>query len=130
MEVSGQIHAPATVPPRKELPVPIGHDAWRAPEPALGSAEKKKKPCLCRESNPSTEKYVNGEPRSPIGLNTSHWGVLRDWKFCLFLSDLLDGLVGQGHTFHRPCRFTAELYLRQDSRSPRSAINYITDPQS
>jgi hypothetical protein len=33
MEVSGQVHAPAALPKRKELPVPIGYEAGWAPEP-------------------------------------------------------------------------------------------------
>jgi hypothetical protein len=35
MEVSGQFHAPAALPPGKELPVPIGKEAGWAPEPLL-----------------------------------------------------------------------------------------------
>jgi hypothetical protein len=31
--VSGQLHTPATLPPGKEPPVPIGYEAGRAPEP-------------------------------------------------------------------------------------------------
>jgi len=33
MEVSGQLHAPAALPPRKEPHVPIGYEAVWAPEP-------------------------------------------------------------------------------------------------
>jgi hypothetical protein len=33
MEVSGQLHALAALPPGKEPLVPIGYGAWRAPEP-------------------------------------------------------------------------------------------------
>jgi hypothetical protein len=33
MEVSGQPHASAVLPPRKEVPVPIGYDTIWAPEP-------------------------------------------------------------------------------------------------
>jgi hypothetical protein len=32
MEVSGQLHAPAALPPKKEPPTPIGQEARRAPE--------------------------------------------------------------------------------------------------
>jgi hypothetical protein len=32
METTGQLHAPATLLPRKEHPVPIGYDAGQAPE--------------------------------------------------------------------------------------------------
>jgi hypothetical protein len=33
MDVSGQLHAPDTLPPGKEPLVPIGEEAGRAPEP-------------------------------------------------------------------------------------------------
>jgi len=33
MEVSGQLHAPAALPPGKEPLVPIGYEAGWAPEP-------------------------------------------------------------------------------------------------
>jgi hypothetical protein len=33
MKMSGQLHDPATFPPKKELPVPSGYDAGWAPEP-------------------------------------------------------------------------------------------------
>jgi hypothetical protein len=33
MQVSGQIHAPASLLRRKQLPVPTGQEAERAPEP-------------------------------------------------------------------------------------------------
>jgi hypothetical protein len=35
MEVSGQLHAPAVLPPGKGPLVPIGLEAWWAPEPGL-----------------------------------------------------------------------------------------------
>jgi hypothetical protein len=51
MEVSGQLHAPAALPPEKKPPEPIGQNARWAPEPVwrLGRREKR---FLCRESNP------------------------------------------------------------------------------
>jgi hypothetical protein len=33
MEGSSQLHAPAALPPEKELPVPIGYEAAWVPEP-------------------------------------------------------------------------------------------------
>jgi hypothetical protein len=33
MEVSGELHAPPALPPRKERSVPIAYDAGWAPEP-------------------------------------------------------------------------------------------------
>jgi hypothetical protein len=33
MEVSGQLHAPAALPPGKQLAVPIGQEAGLGPEP-------------------------------------------------------------------------------------------------
>jgi hypothetical protein len=35
MEVSGQLHDPAALPPGKEPPVPIGKEAGWAPEPTV-----------------------------------------------------------------------------------------------
>jgi hypothetical protein len=42
MEVSGQLHTPAALPPEEELPAPIGYEAGWAPEPVwtLWSGEK------------------------------------------------------------------------------------------
>jgi hypothetical protein len=53
MEVSGQLHAPAALPPEKEPVVPIGEEAEWAPEP-FWTVVKKKIPSPRRESNPST----------------------------------------------------------------------------
>jgi len=41
MEVSGQFHAPAALPPGKETLVPFGYEAGRAPEPTLNSVTNK-----------------------------------------------------------------------------------------
>jgi len=40
MEASGQLLAPATLPPGKELPVPIVWEAGWAPEPVLNAGEE------------------------------------------------------------------------------------------
>jgi hypothetical protein len=50
MEVSGQLHAPAALPPGKEPLVPIGWEAWAG----LGAVVKRKIPSPRRESNPRT----------------------------------------------------------------------------
>jgi hypothetical protein len=50
-EVSGQLHAPAALPPGKEHPVHIGQEAWRAPEP-VWTRWREKKCQHSRESNP------------------------------------------------------------------------------
>jgi hypothetical protein len=36
MEMSGQIYAPAALPPGKESPLPIREEAERAPDPVYG----------------------------------------------------------------------------------------------
>jgi hypothetical protein len=41
MEVSGQLHAPAALPPGKEPLVPIGYEAGWAPEPVWMRLRKK-----------------------------------------------------------------------------------------
>jgi hypothetical protein len=51
MEVSGQIHAPATLPPGKEALVLIGMEVERASEPVWTGIERKI-PILHRDSNP------------------------------------------------------------------------------
>jgi hypothetical protein len=45
MEVSGQLHAPAALPPGKEAMVPTGQEAGWAPEPSgRGGKEKNSQP--------------------------------------------------------------------------------------
>jgi hypothetical protein len=39
MEASGQLHAPAALPPGKEPPAPIGQEAGRVPEPKYTETE-------------------------------------------------------------------------------------------
>jgi hypothetical protein len=51
MEVSGQLHAPAVLPPKKESMVPTGLDAGWA-RAGLGAVGKRKISCPCRQSNP------------------------------------------------------------------------------
>jgi hypothetical protein len=50
MEVSGQLHAPAALPPGKEPPVPIEKGGWVGPRVGLDAV--KRKILHCRESNP------------------------------------------------------------------------------
>jgi hypothetical protein len=52
MEMSGQLHAPAALTPRKKHVVPIGQEAGWSPEPGLDAMVKKKIPSPRRESNP------------------------------------------------------------------------------
>jgi len=54
MELSGQSHAPAALTPRKVLGT---HWTWywMSPKAGLHAVEKRKIPCLCRESNPGPE---------------------------------------------------------------------------
>jgi len=49
MEVSGQLHAPAALPPEKELPKPIGEEAGWASEPEYND--------LLRRNTNTTKKY-------------------------------------------------------------------------
>jgi hypothetical protein len=42
IEVNGQLHAIAALPPGKESPVPIGYEAERAPEPVWTRWQKEK----------------------------------------------------------------------------------------
>jgi hypothetical protein len=51
MEVSGQLHAPAALPPGKDPPVPNGQKAGWAPEP-FWMLWRIGKSCPCWESNP------------------------------------------------------------------------------
>jgi len=46
MKVSGQLHAPVTLPPRKEHPLPIGYEAGWAPEPVWTWCRTEKFPAL------------------------------------------------------------------------------------
>jgi hypothetical protein len=52
MEVSGQLYAPAALPPGKEDLVPIG--GWVGPTAVLDAVAKGKIPSPRRESNPRT----------------------------------------------------------------------------
>jgi hypothetical protein len=52
MEVSGQLHVPAVLPPGKEPLVPIG--GWVGPRAVLDAVVKRKIPTSHRESNPRT----------------------------------------------------------------------------
>jgi hypothetical protein len=45
MEVSGQLHVPAALPPGKEPPVPIGYEGgWPQSRSGRGGEEKNSKP--------------------------------------------------------------------------------------
>jgi len=52
MEVNGQLHAPAALDPRKELPVPIGLGGWLDTTVGLDVVEMRKNLCTCWELNP------------------------------------------------------------------------------
>jgi hypothetical protein len=51
MEVSGQLHAPATLPVGNEPPIPIG--GWVISRAGLEAVEKITNTCPCQESNPA-----------------------------------------------------------------------------
>jgi hypothetical protein len=50
VEVSGQLHYPVALPPRKESPVPTGE--WVGSRGGLDAVAKDKVPSPCRESKP------------------------------------------------------------------------------
>jgi hypothetical protein len=54
MEVSGQLHAPATLPPEKEPPDTQWIGGWVGPRAVLDAVFKRKIPSPRRESNPSS----------------------------------------------------------------------------
>jgi hypothetical protein len=54
MEVSGQLHAPAALPPGKEALAPISIGGWVGPRAVLEAVVKRKIPSPRRESNPRT----------------------------------------------------------------------------
>jgi len=54
MEVSGQLHAPATLPPEKELPGTRWIGGWLGLRAGLDLVVQRKIPIPCWESNPRT----------------------------------------------------------------------------
>jgi hypothetical protein len=52
MDVSGQLHAPAALPPGKVHPPPIGQEAGWAPEP-VWTLWRREKSYTCQEWNPA-----------------------------------------------------------------------------
>jgi len=52
MEVSGQLHAPAALPSRKEILVPTGQEADWGPRASLNAGVREKIPSSYRDSNP------------------------------------------------------------------------------
>jgi len=52
MELIGELHGPAALPPGYEVPVPTGREAGWAPEPDWTRWRIEKNPCPCQESNP------------------------------------------------------------------------------
>jgi len=54
VEVSGQLHAPAVIPPEKEPPVHFGLEVGWDPELVWTRWRGEKSPCPCRESKPGS----------------------------------------------------------------------------
>jgi hypothetical protein len=54
MEVSGQLHAPVALHPRKEPLLRIGYQVWVGPRAVLDAVVKRKIPSSRRESSPRT----------------------------------------------------------------------------
>jgi hypothetical protein len=52
MEVNGQLHAPAALPPVKRAPIPVLQEAGLAPEPVWMLWRREKSLCFWQESNP------------------------------------------------------------------------------
>jgi hypothetical protein len=51
MEVNGQLHALATLPPRERAPHTHCIGGWVVPRAGLDAVAKRKNPCPCQESN-------------------------------------------------------------------------------
>jgi hypothetical protein len=68
MEVSGELHTPAALPPTKECQVPIVQEAWWAPE-VVWTLWRKEKSCPCQESNPSRGPVGTIPGRATLGRN-------------------------------------------------------------
>jgi hypothetical protein len=68
MEVSGQLHAPAALPPGKETRVPIG-GGWIGSRAVLDAVVKRKIPSPRRESNPRTPII------QPVAQRYTDWNV-------------------------------------------------------
>jgi len=57
--MTGQLHAPAALAPRKEPSVRIGYEAgWAARLVWILRRKKKSPPCLCRSSSPWPSHYT------------------------------------------------------------------------
>jgi hypothetical protein len=52
MEVSGQLHASATLSPEESAPGTYWIGDWVGPRAGLDAVEKRKISCLCQEWNP------------------------------------------------------------------------------
>jgi hypothetical protein len=71
MEVSGQLHAPTTLPPEKELLVPIGQEAGWTPEPSWTRLWEEKFP---PRSGTRTPNYPAHSPAlANAGMENSKW---------------------------------------------------------
>jgi hypothetical protein len=87
MEVSGQLHAPAALPPGKEPPVPFGIGGWVGPRTVLNAVVKRKIPSPRRESNPRTPIV------QPVAQRYTDWAITA--PFTRYL-------VSSARTFHSP----------------------------
>jgi hypothetical protein len=75
MEVSGQLHAPAALPPGQEPLVPIGQEAGWAPEPFWTRWWKEKFPA------PAGNRTLEPRPSSPWPSRYYDWATLIVSKF-------------------------------------------------
>jgi hypothetical protein len=68
MKVSGQLYVPASLPPEKDAPVPIGYEAGWAPEP-VWTLWRRENYFLRRDSNsePVASRYTDCAILAPVG---------------------------------------------------------------
>jgi hypothetical protein len=69
MEVSGQLHAPAALPPGEKAPSIYWIGGWVGPKAVLDAVVKRKIPSPCRESNPRTPIV------QPAGQRYTDWAI-------------------------------------------------------
>jgi hypothetical protein len=77
MEVSGQLHAPAALPPGKEPPGAHWIGGWVGPRAVLDAVVKRKIPSPHRKSNPRTPIV------QPVAQRYSDWAItalIEGWK--------------------------------------------------
>jgi hypothetical protein len=90
MEVSGQIHAPAALPPGKEPWI----GGWVSPRAVMDAVVKRKIPSPRRESNPRTPIF------QPVAQRYTDWAIMALSKQKVKFSLCLDVLGSGGIAPH------------------------------